>query len=817
MALSGSFYKNVGSHWRLSIEWTATQDIANNQSDITAKMYWEALDSYGAVNSSATKTSAIQHDDGTFSTESSSGMADLSGNQKKLINTYAFTVTHDSDGTKTFSLDGYFDAELTLGGTYYGRIDLDQHSFTLNTIPRASSLTSGATWTAGGSLAISVSRASSSFTHDLAIYVNEVLIQTVTGIGTSTTWNPSTADQESIFKELAKDTTNWDQPTRLVLTTKSGGSTIGSKTYTGEVNSPTASTVSVSDFNIGSTPTIKITEKDSEFVHTITAKVGSYTPPTIATKTTSLSVDWDTSGIASSIYAQTPNSNSILVTFTCTTYYGSTVVRKATTDTAYAKVVNSNPTFGTGYTYKDINTAVTAITGTSTPVIVQGISNLQVDLPTTANAVGVNGATITSYVATVNGVSATKNYSASATVSFPIGSVNASGNVTLSVKAIDSRGNSTTTTKTISVVAYVSPVATVTALRDNGFDANTVIKVSGSFSSVNGLNGLKSYTWNYKLSTDSAYPTTELTFATATVNGTTYTIPDKAQSLDQTLTYKVRVLITDKFNTVTTVEKTVSSGTPIMFIDATKKSIGVNKFPTANNELQVAGYTRTAGLTVTDGYLEVDSYNDTTYGTGKMQSYYDGVNKTWILQSKDVANNVVPLVLNAKGKIVTNAGQYVTDGDYGLDLQNSDIRGANGVYFSLDTSQANNGEGLMFLKSGKTVNSPNVADYDNIYALDGIPYFNGNTILNEGDIQIQTGYANVTPVANTPTALSITFPKAFSGVPRVFVNANSTVIGTKVTGVSGTGSTTTGFTIYVTRTDTTSTGVYWTAIYGGSR
>jgi hypothetical protein len=312
----------------------------------------------------------------------------------------------------------------------------------------------------------------------------------------------------------------------------------------------------VSDFNIGDSPNIAITRQNSGFTHTLTAKVVNYTPPTIATKTTSTSVAWNTSSIASSIYGQTPNSNSVLVTFTCTTYYANAQVRASTTDTANAKVVNSNPTFGTGYTYKDTNTTVTAITGTATPVIVQSISRLQVDIPTSAMASAINGATMSSYVVTVNGVSITQNYSSTATVSFSIGAVNASGNVTLSVKAIDSRGNSTTTTKTISVVAYLSPVVNVTAVRDNGFDDNTVINTSGSFSSVNGLNGLKTYTWNYKVSTGT-YPTTENTFGTATVTGTSYTIPSVSQSLDNTLTYNVRVTVTDKFGTVTTVEKIV--------------------------------------------------------------------------------------------------------------------------------------------------------------------------------------------------------------------------------------------------------------------
>lgn len=64
--------------------------------------------------------------------------------------------------------------------------------------------------------------------------------------------------------------------------------------------------------------------------------------------------------------------------------------------------------------------------------------------------------------------------------------------------------------------------------------------------------------------------------------------------------------------------------------------------------LEVGGLTsdgqvlvKNGGLLVDNSYFEVGSYNDTTYGTGKMQSFFDGVNKLWKIQGKDTLNNLI--------------------------------------------------------------------------------------------------------------------------------------------------------------------------------
>ena len=78
---------------------------------------------------------------------------------------------------------------------------------------------------------------------------------------------------------------------------------------------------------------------------------------------------------------------------------------------------------------------------------------------------------------------------------------------------------------------------------------------------------------------------------------------------------------------------------------------------------------------------------------------------------------------------------------------------------------------------------------------------------------IQAGEAVVTPSApNTPTPYKITFPHPFSTIPIVVVSSNGTVPGTTVTGISTYNISKTGFTVYVTRTNITDTGVRWIAV-----
>ncbi len=87
-------------------------------------------------------------------------------------------------------------------------------------------------------------------------------------------------------------------------------------------------------------------------------------------------------------------------------------------------------------------------------------------------------------------------------------------------------------------------------------------------------------------------------------------------------------------------------------------------------------------------------------------------------------------------------------------------------------------------------------------------------LLGDGaGMRLECGYVSITPsAANTPTKASVTFDTAFGSIPYVWCCPNTGVPGTQVTGCSCANNSTTGMDVYLTRTNTTSTGVWWFAV-----
>ena len=233
MALSGSIVQNVGSRWRVVLEWTATQSISDNQSYVNAKMYWESFDAYGQVNSTATKEVAIQYNNGAWDIKTAAGLAGLSANQKKLIHEKNFTINHNSDGTSVFSLDGYFDVEVTLSGVYYGRVNLSQANFTLDTIPRSSTptLNDYYVYMRDQTVTIYTNRASASFTHTITYAFWGASGTIATGVTTSVGWTPPI----TLANQIPNTTSKFG---KIYCKTYSGGTYIGTESISISLHVP---------------------------------------------------------------------------------------------------------------------------------------------------------------------------------------------------------------------------------------------------------------------------------------------------------------------------------------------------------------------------------------------------------------------------------------------------------------------------------------------------------------------------------------------------------------------------------------------------
>lgn len=623
MALSGSYYTNVGSHWGLKLTWSATQNIAGNYSTVTANLYWIAEDSYGAVSSSATKDGSITVD-GASTTFSGAGLASLSANQTKLLKSWTHQVNHNADGTKSLSLSAYFDAEVTLSGTYYGRITVSG-SATLDTIPRASSLTAGQSWTAGNDTTFSISRASTSFTHTIKISVNGTLIKTLTGLATSASSAFSVTDNKNIFTQLAQGAS---KGTSIVLETYSGSTLIGSKTYTGTVTAPNASTSTHADFNIGATVSGVISSNNSHFTHIVEYYAGgSYYR--FADGVGAGTWSYDTSAIETGLYSKTPNSNTLSGELHIYTYYEGVLVRSMVTYTVNAKVTNSNPQFtASGIRCYDTVQSVIAMTGDS-KYIVQGVSIPNVSIAVANKAVAINSATMQSYIVTLNGIQKSASYSSTTDLYFGFPAVNTGADLTLSVKAVDSRGNSTEVTVAVPVIPYESPKVISSAKRINNFESDTTLKLSGTISpvTIGGVqkNAVTLMQYRYK---DKATTTWGAwTNFTYTTSAESYTATDVILTLDNMEAWDIELNIVDKLSG-TDITISVGTGQPVFFVDSLKRSIGINKFPIYDNAMEVGGNLSSSGTMYADGGLQVTGNVDVLNGAVKSQQYYGKYNST---------------------------------------------------------------------------------------------------------------------------------------------------------------------------------------------
>lgn len=674
MALSGSFYTDVGRHWRLQLEWSATQSISGNYSDVTARLYWIARDGYGAVRSSATKTASITID-GSSNNRSASGMASLSGNQKKQIHSYTKRVNHNSDGTKSFSLSAWFDVDgVTLSGTKYNTISLSSRSFTLNTIPRASSITSDGSWTAGNSRSVTISRHSSSFTHTVSWQVQDSggtwrTVKTATGVGTSHNGSFTVDENTNIFRYLAQA---GSRSSRIQLETYSGGTKIGSTVYkTGTVTAPSRSTFKITNpTNISSASgqgaqtvyidqriDMSISRSHGSFTHKLVFKDENNGNTVYTATGVGTSLSWTPNSTQQSqLYQKAKDSIEIDGQVDVYTYYNGIQVRDVYQGDINFRVRESSnePIFSSSnISYKDINPTTVGITGNN-QYIIQDKSTLEVGINT--GATGKNHATITKYEVTVNGV--TKSITGTGVIN--MGTVSADSNINVTVKAIDSRGLSTSVSKVINIIPYSPPNVSVFAGRLNGFENQTELKVQGTASpiSVGGVN--KNSITIARRRHKNAKTSTYGSWANLSISGFPSFIATNADlSLDNLSEWDIQIEITDKLSTVIKNIK-VPVGRPILFLDAGLQSVGIGDFPVYENELRISGRI--------------------VFGRNMWASSNQG------------------------------------EGSGALFLNNSDITGVNGIFFN---DPANNkGEGLLFLKPGKPDASSDFADYNTFYIRD---------------------------------------------------------------------------------------------------
>jgi len=237
MALSGAFEGSIkDGHYKVRVEWSATQDIANNQSTITAKLYM--INDWNMSISARSNAHSVTID-GTTTTFSTSA---ISGTGTRLIGTATKTVTHNSDGTKSVAMSAVFAIKAYFDSEYVATITASS-TITLDTIARASQPSlSASSVEMGNEVTIYTNRASSSFTHTLKYTFGSLAATIASGVGASTTW--------SVPLELAHWLTHATSGTcTITCETYNGSTLIGTKTVSLVVTVPASIVPSISVIN----------------------------------------------------------------------------------------------------------------------------------------------------------------------------------------------------------------------------------------------------------------------------------------------------------------------------------------------------------------------------------------------------------------------------------------------------------------------------------------------------------------------------------------------------------------------------------------
>lgn len=216
---------------------------------------------------------------------------------------------------------------------------------------------------------------------------------------------------------------------------------------------------------VGDTAIVTINRNDNSYKDTITYTIGNLSG-TIATKTSSTTISFDTSSLANNIYGQmSSTSQSIQGTITIQTYNANDVSlgTNSTTFYLYAKESDCKPTINFDVITTD-NTSLT-LAGNNTTII-NGISETSLTYTATAN----KGATLTSkYIVDYS------ELPASPVTNWIIATP------TLTMIAVDSRGFTSNLTKTFDFVSYFYPTISMQTYRTAPTSSEIKAKFQGTF------------------------------------------------------------------------------------------------------------------------------------------------------------------------------------------------------------------------------------------------------------------------------------------------------------------------------------------------
>jgi len=621
MALSGSVSTSSYEGRYLTLSWTASQSIPNNQSTIS----WTLTANGGSSSYYYTGPVTVTIDGRTvYSLSSSNRYAMYTG----TVASGSTVLTHNTDGTKSFTASinaAIYSTSVNCTGS---------QSFTLNPIS-GTAVTQTITSKTETSITVYFE---ADTTVDYAWYSTNggaTWIGIWAGSSKDGQYTISGLDHASTYRVRTKVKRRDTQTESVSAVTE-----VKTYSYPYATNCP--------NFVIGEDAVITIYNPIGREASVTVVAEGT---TIINTTTTGTSVTIPSSS-ATALYQSIPTSTS--GTYTVTVNYDNHPASKSGT---YRVGQDSAPTL-TGLTYRDTDSTVVGITGNNQK-IVQGKSKVQF----TATGISArNQATVSSVK--VNDISMTLS-GTTATVSNVV--INSSETRTATVVVTDSRGLTASLVIDLDTVEYQPPTMSATAKRVAGYYSNTEITPTTNYTYI-GSNAVTIQLQARKTS-ESSYTVTQ----TISSSGTT------TVSLDNQYPWYILLTITDSFGGSSTFEITIGKGIPLFYFDIVKNSVSVDKFPEHSNSFEVNGdiYGTRANIDgdfIADFPVEVGTdSNGWTYRkwhSGRMEAVIHMTNATYDAYSiinglrRSLLNNLPTLPAFASidyvGVTGANSGSWLT-------------------------------------------------------------------------------------------------------------------------------------------------------------
>ena len=566
MATSGAITTNTkyGSYFWVKWAISGSQSISGNKTTIAWSCGLTPGEQYydKAIKMSAVTIDGVNvYDGGTYS--------NITDYKDRTFASGTLDLSHNPDGTKSFTVAA-FTGWLFGNGDYTAAAK----SFTLPTIPRASTVSAPGTGTLGTALAIKIDRKSTSFIDKLYYKIGNNEAVTITeSTGTSYSWTPpvSLASKAPNSKTLT---------VKIITNTYNGDTYVGRSECTVTLSVPSASVSAPSTGTLGTALAIKTTQNNVGLTKKLYYKVGS--------KSAVRLTEYDgTAGTYSwtppvSLATNAPNSTKLEATIICETYNGTAYVGRSectvtlsipasvvpTLSVAVSDPKNVKPNYG-GYFVQLRSKIAVTITGT-----------------------GIQGSTIKSYSIKVGSAAGSGNIYAASASSGTTDFLPISGTVWVTCTVTDSRGRTASKSVDYKVVPYSVP--TISAISATRCTQNGTASRTGEYGKVTFTAAItplsNKNTAAYKVQYREYGGTGLWTEVTPTIPAADKYAPKNITTIfpaDSNKRYTVRVVATDAFSTSNSSMRDISASFALFHWAKSMLSVGIGRLCDKSRALQI--------------------------------------------------------------------------------------------------------------------------------------------------------------------------------------------------------------------------------------